>query len=177
MRIEKIIQTLNEENIIFAYSGSISQNVLANIAKVAKNDISLLLDTENRGNKIYEIIIEMCHNILFYSHDSHLLEDKTHESQGACIISKEAGLFCVTAVNFITPDKKERIKDKIDTINSMDKQQQKHYTKELLFSESSKHKKGAGLGFLEIARRSSRPLQYRFFQDGAKMYFALSAYV
>jgi hypothetical protein len=67
---------------------------------------------------------------------------------------------------------------RLSAISAMDKEQLKVAYKEQLKAGPDEHSKGAGIGFIEIARRASRPIEFDFMdaEDGYA-FFALRACV
>jgi hypothetical protein len=63
---------------------------------------------------------------------------------------------------FIPTNKIANIKSKIDNINSMEKAELKKLYKEILYNGEFSDKGTAGLGFVEIARKTGQKLSYEF---------------
>ena len=64
--------------------------------------------------------------------------------------------------NFIPNKKMNDIKGKIDHINGLDKEELKKLYKEILYNGEFSDKGTAGLGFVEIARKTGQKLSYEF---------------
>ena len=171
---------LDDSDIVFSYSGLISQNILVQLASVAKNDILRLESSKNsKVNRIYEVIVEMLHNVLSYSNSRYEREPGVYESKGAILIAKDKDRddFSISCVNSIDQYQKERVKTKLDTINSLDKTQRKEFFKGQLSKSADTMQRGAGLGFFEMSRRSKKSLDYEFFNIDGSEYFALTVTV
>jgi hypothetical protein len=57
----------------------------------------------------------------------------------------------------------ELVKNRIEHLNSLDKQELRKYYKEQMKSENTNaESKGAGIGLTEIAKRASKPIEYDF---------------
>jgi hypothetical protein len=68
----------------------------------------------------------------------------------------------------------ERLRALLEQIRNADREELKAMYKETLKGEVPEGSKGAGVGFIEIARRSSRPIQFDFTDvDGHFSFFAL----
>lgn len=170
---------IDEFQIIFSYSGLISHEMLVNITNVAKKDISFEENNAHKVNKIYEVMIEMLHNILSYSKKRYEIAPNKFESKGNCIISKsqEDESYSVVCVNLIDPHEEIIIKNKIDKVNALTSAQRKAFLKEQLQKTTQPNARGAGLGFFEISRRSNYPIKYDFFTINKERYFAVEAII
>ena len=175
MKIKQIIQMLNDSEIVFSYSGLISQNILVQLANVAKKDVLTLETHTHKVNRIYEVIVEMLHNILSYSKNRYEIAAGVYESRGACLITRDEAddRYCIISVNIIDSSIKENIQSKLDRINALDKSSRKEFLKSQLAKDVKEGRRGAGLGFFEMSRRSSQKLDYEFFNIEGDEYFAL----
>ena len=89
--------------------------------------------------------------------------ESTKEEKGAVfMIGREDGCYVITSGNFIMNDQIDGLKKKLDHINSLDKEGLKGYYKELIKSSELSDKGGAGLGFVDIARKSGQKLDFDF---------------
>jgi len=69
------------------------------------------------------------------------------------------------------------VSKRIDYINSLEKDEQRKHLREKLRSANDKHERGAGVGFIEMAKRSSEKLEYAFEEIDSKLYFHILAYI
>jgi hypothetical protein len=79
------------------------------------------------------------------------------------MIGKDDDKYLITSGNPIQNDKVEMLNNKLDHINSLDKEGLKNYYKEVIKSNKGLSEKGgAGLGFIDMARKSGQKLQFDF---------------
>lgn len=175
MQMKKIMQILDEFNILFSYSGFISQEVLVQLANVVKKDLSYFEEKTPKINKVYEVIIEMLHNTLSHSKDQLLVAPNQYKSKGSCLISKNEESYSIFSINTIHSADKKKIKQKIDLINSLSPKQRKVFQKQQLQKKLGINAKGAGLGLFEISKRSTKKLEYKFFSIDNNEYFVIKA--
>jgi hypothetical protein len=82
----------------------------------------------------------------------------------------------VCAGNLVERADVQRLRAKLTRIRNMSKDELRALNKEQLRAEPEIGSKGAGLGFMEIARRASRPLEFDFTDiDPKHAFFALKA--
>ena len=82
----------------------------------------------------------------------------------------------VCAGNLVERSDVERLRAKLSRIRDMSKDELRALYKEQLRAEPEAGSKGAGLGFMEIARRASKPIEFDFTDvDATHAFFALKA--
>ena len=71
-------------------------------------------------------------------------------------------------------DQVPQLQDKLEKINSLDKDGLKAFYKDLIQASEISDKGGAGLGFVDIARKSGQKLEYDFHEINKEFsFFAL----
>jgi Family of unknown function (DUF6272) len=91
-------------------------------------------------------------------------------------VGRSAGGFVVRAGNLVEKADVERLRHNLGQIRDADKDVLKAMYKETLKSEPEEGSKGAGVGFIEIARRASKPIEFDFADvDDRFSFFALEA--
>ncbi len=84
----------------------------------------------------------------------------------------------ISTGNFITQDKVDVLRNKIDKINSMGKEELKDMYKFILNHQRLSEKGGGGLGLVDIARKTGNKLEYTFEKyDDIYYFFNLDVFV
>ena len=159
MNVKDLELQLHANNIIFAFSGAISYNVLSAISLSIKGELN---NTKGSGKElfnVYYILIELIQNIMNYSYKR---DEESNNGSGTCFVihDKETSKFKVCAGNVVSQEQAVKIKQKLNKINSFDEKELKTYYKELRRSGKDAHDKGGGLGFVEIARKAKGKLDF-----------------
>ena len=95
---------------------------------------------------------------------------------GQIMVGRSDDQFYVACGNAVRRDREDRIRERLDTVNRMSRDELKAYYKEQRRLGPDQESCGAGLGFIEMARKASRPLQYRFDPiDESTSFFAVKA--
>lgn len=179
MNIEKIREIMQKNGIIFSFSGIVSQSILVGIVETVKNELKSHGTDDNIVNSIFLIVIEQMQNIMSYASDKKELSKNRFASAGITVIGydNEKEKYFVASSNKIFESDKEKVSAKIDKLNSMDSKEQRKYLRELLRSGEQTHDRGAGVGFVEMAKRSSEPIMYKFTTLNDNEYFEIKVYV
>ncbi|MBF0266706.1 MAG: hypothetical protein HQL46_15695 [Gammaproteobacteria bacterium] len=163
MQVNSLESILDTEGIVFlSYGGFLTQSLIAGMVE------ALELEAESHGlkmnvsNNIMTVFIELAQNMMNYSKKL-TNEHSDFDPKGMIIVGydKNNEDYYLFSRNLITKKDKEVIEPKIKQVIPMEKDELKQLYRELRKSGQHKHKKGAGIGFVEIARRSDN-MQYTF---------------
>lgn len=173
--IEELLQTdfvkNKKGNAVLAFSGVMSQESIVGLGDVLRSELHQYHPL-SVVNKIFAIYVEMTQNVLHYSYVKS--ESNGKEIGNGCIfVIEHPDAYRLVTVNIVNGTQKENLEKKFLTINSLSEDQiRDHYLmrrKKIAEGDS----KGAGLGFLDIVRRSGSPVEYLFesIEDDQYYYF------
>ncbi len=161
MDINKIDALLSSDGIVFlTYGGFLSQALIVGMTEALEkeaeiNDVSLKVSTN-----IFTIFIELAQNMMNYSKNK---RQKGIDPKGLIMVGfdKNENSYYIISRNIIDADDKIKIEPRLAQIEGQDAEGLKTLYRELRKSGRDKHNKGAGIGFIEIARRCDK-LEHTF---------------
>ena len=174
---------LHKQGVIFAYSGYVTEPVLSGVGEALKQKLTIDDADTKTLRSVFAVFVEQMQNIIRYSAEKSP-EDTPPPAQeralseiryGILTIGKEGADYVVCAGNLIFHNDVERLDRRLSRIRDMSKEELKAHYKEQLRAEPEVGSKGAGLGFMEIARRASKPIEFDFQDFGDYAFFALKA--
>jgi len=133
---------------------------------------------------VFAIFVEQMQNIIRYSAEKARQPPPLASDDGALkeirygilTIGREGDDYVVCAGNLIRKTDVERLEARLSRIRDMTKEELKALYKEKLRADPEQGSKGAGLGFIEVARRATRPIEFDFADiDNEHSFFALKA--
>ena len=129
--------------------------------------------------KVFSIFVELMQNVMNYSAEKGSGSKEEQDlSFGILVIGKHKEHFYIQCGNYINPEQKAPLIDKLTRIQSMDKDELKKYYKAQRRKEADDGSKGAGLGFIEMARKASQPIQFEIIPARSGQHlFAVTAIV
>jgi len=140
-------------NFTLFYKGSHSENPSINLVTIAENNLSLTLK-KALVKKLSYIIIEAVQNIERYSY-------QTNEQEDFSLIFSDVTTFHVITENLIENKNVEQLKNRLDSVNAKHEEElNEFYLQHLNSGEYTT--KGAGLGLIDMARKSKNNLSYLF---------------
>jgi hypothetical protein len=175
---------LQQEGIMFAYSGYVTEPVLHGVGEALKRQLEIQDADTKTVRSVFAIFVEQMQNMIRYSaekaegplppaSDAKALMEIRY---GILTIGKEGRDYVVFAGNLVERADVERLRAKLTRIRGMSKDELKALYKEQLRAAPEEGSKGAGLGFMEIARRASKPIEFDFADvNDTHAFFALKA--
>ena len=175
---------LHSQGIIFAYSGYVTEPVLSGVGEALKQKLTIDDADTKTLRSVFAVLVAQMQNIIRYSAEkaqaplppaaeaSALMEIR----YGILTIGREGSDYVVCAGNLVERGDVPRLNARLSRIKEMSKDELKALYKEQLRAEPEEGSKGAGLGFMEIARRASKPIEFDFTEiDANYVFFALKA--
>jgi hypothetical protein len=172
----------SKQGILFFYSGYFSQNIVAAMADAVRHRLESQAAKGPTMRKVFSTFIEMAQNIIHYSSD-HLTDETASNNEmrfGTVTVGKDGDSYFVVCGNLVPQNAVPRLSQKIDTIRRMSVEEIKAAYKETLRAEGEETSKGAGLGFLTLARDSTQPIEYSFVnlpEENGNAFFYLKAII
>jgi hypothetical protein len=142
------------------YVGEFTQEITKSVLAMAEKNMETLNEDTNIKKKVFNVMVECMQNIC--KHSDEFTPDNTIFNTAIFMIGKENNEYKVCTGNVIYNDRVEGLKSKLDQINSLDKDGLKELYKSALSSSELSDKGGAGLGFIDMARKSGQKLEYGF---------------
>lgn len=172
---------LHEQDIIFCYSGYVTEPVVTGIGEALKRKLQLEDTDTTTMRNVFGIFIEQMQNVVRYSAELEGEEsdvNKTEIRYGILSIGMDKGKIFVSCGNKIRRDDVERVGSRLTELQNTNKAGLKDMYKKKLREPTEATSKGAGLGFIEIARRASEIIDFDFLElDDDYAFFCLKAYV
>ncbi|MFZ5570895.1 MAG: SiaB family protein kinase [Thermodesulfobacteriota bacterium] len=155
---------LSRRKVIFCFFGPISQVLMVEIGDILKKKMMLGETSKSVGARVFSVLVEQVQNIIRYSDEKYPVDTSVYQvdqlSVGIVSVGLEGDYCAVTSGNRVDNAKTVELRDRLEKIVGMSKEDLKLYYKEQRRVESDEAGKGAGLGFIEMARRAGRPLMY-----------------
>jgi hypothetical protein len=178
-----IRSALRKQGIIFAYSGYMTETVLAGVGEAVKRKLSIEDADTKTIRSVFAVFVEQMQNIIRYSAER--VEQGSLEGgplkemrYGILTIGEEGGDYVIYAGNLIDRSDVPELRERLTRVQSMGRDELRALHKEQLRSEPHAGSKGAGVGLTEIARRASKPIEFDFADvDDKHAFFTLKASV
>jgi|LGOV01.1.fsa_nt_gb hypothetical protein len=180
MRFGELEDILQKDGIVFlSYGGFLTQSLIVSMTDaLEKEAVNTDMSMKISGN-IFTIFIEIAQNIMNYTKTKKTSEMLTNPD-GLIMIgtNNENSGYYVIGRNIIEHKDKLKIEKRLQALEGLNKEELRKLYRENRKSGKDKHSKGAGIGFIEIARRCDE-IEYKFTEhkDESKYYFTLKAII
>lgn len=169
------------KGIMFCYSGYITEEVLTSIGQAMRMKLELDAKNKSVARSVFSLFVEQVQNIIRYSAEKTEFTTTDSDSElryGVLSVGREGDAFFVACSNLINNSDVKRLDLSLKHIQSLDAVGLKKLYKETLRDEVPEGSKGAGVGFIDIARRAKKGFIYDF-RDMAddRSYFCIKAFV
>ncbi|MBF0265726.1 MAG: hypothetical protein HQL46_10675 [Gammaproteobacteria bacterium] len=154
-------QSNDKDNIILNFTGPLSHELIVSLGEMIRQEVSEDCDGSPQiALKVFAIFVEQAENVIHYS--TQKSSENSMYGYGIITIGKRDGNFYISCGNLIPGDKVEVIEASLKKISDMNKDEIKAYYREKRRAEKTGDSKGAGIGFIEMAKKASQPIQYKF---------------
>jgi hypothetical protein len=157
--IYEIQKIMSSKNLMLVYEGEFTQEITKSVLSMTERNLESVGEESSIKRKVFNVMVECLQNICKHADT---FEASKEEKGAVFMIGREDGSYVITSGNFIMNDQIDGLKKKLEHINSLDKEGLKGYYKELIKSSELSDKGGAGLGFVDIARKSGQKLEFDF---------------
>ena len=173
VNIYNLYRTMEEEHVILSFKGVVTAELLTSVLHIMESKMESMQESPKTRKKVFNVLVECLQN-LYHHADKNEPQDIERRS-ALVMISKQDGKFMIRTGNYIDSVNAEDLKDKLEKINSLDKEDLRYYYQESLESSTISKKGTAGLGMIDIARKSGNKLDFKFLRDNSELsFFCLS---
>jgi hypothetical protein len=160
-----LYKQVEEEHPSFCYRGTFIDRFTSTILEISEGAMASKNQKPTTSRKVSFLLVECFQNILRHS-EVISGEDRANEGEGLFCFKTIESTFIINSINFIHSAEQTKLKALVDEINSLEGDALKEYYMKQLSNNQLSNKGGAGLGLIEIARKSGNKLLYEFETKG-----------
>lgn len=167
--ISQFYQILCNDNLSFVYQGDFSDGITEKIIALSEYSIDSSREMIEMRNKISFVIVECFQNIVRHGNDIQIYESQGVTFPGLFATRNVQECIYITSANLIENTKVSVLKERLEKLNNLDKEQIKALYMDILSKGELSDKGGAGLGLVEMIRKSENPLEFNFENENDKL--------
>ncbi len=152
-----LFKAFENYSLSYVYKGIFNPDLTDKILSLAETNMNLTKESSRTQKRVYFVMVESLQNITRHQ-DIHQAE----ENHAFFVVQNKNGLYELSSGNVIEKPQMNELKKRIDKINSLSANDLKEYYRDVLNNTGMSEKGGAGLGLIEMARRSGNKLSYDF---------------
>jgi len=154
-----LFDEMRDNGISLVYLGEFNHEIIKMFTNMAEESMDRHSEERAIKKKVYHTMIETLQNMNKHSDE---ITDHKSIGKGLFFIGKKEETYYIITSNRITEEKKETMKSAIDEVNSLNKDELKELFKKQLKEGTISDKGGAGLGLIDIARKTGEKIEYQF---------------
>ncbi|MCU4163134.1 SiaB family protein kinase [Carboxylicivirga caseinilyticus] len=147
----------NEINLV--YEGEVTQEITKTFTSLTEKSLAKTEESNTVQRKVFNVMVECLQNI---SKHADSLTDEEDDRRGIVMVSHGEESYNIITGNVIKNEKVEDLKKNLEQVNSLDKKGLSDLYKQQMRDGKISEKGGAGLGFIDIAKKTGSKLGYQF---------------
>ena len=166
--------SLDREGIIFSFCGPISHDIVEGVGITLKSQLEESDVKQTTAMKVFAVFIEQVQNVINYSQER--TDFDSDMGMGIIVVGQHKDKHFIVGGNKIRNSKVPVLEENLTELVSMDRDELKAFYKKRRKNNGSEDSKGAGIGFIEMARKASQPLEFSFEKiDDEYSFFSIEA--
>ncbi|WP_420316608.1 SiaB family protein kinase [Ekhidna sp.] len=160
---------MTESNLNVVYLGHVTQSTVEGITDMISEDLSIRNENKRVTKRVYHVMMESLQNICKHA-DSQSDEESNSLEQGLVkkgifLIGHNDNEYFITTGNNIEIKSAIALRDILENINSLDAKGLKKLYFEAMENSELGETGGAGLGFIDMAKKTGTKYEYYFEPD------------
>ena len=152
---------MKESNVTLAYEGEITHQITKAFTALTESNMATEEDYNSVQRKVFHVMVECLQNISKHAEPFGNMP-LSKDGRGIFMVSRDEDVYNITTGNVINDDKIEELAEMLENINSLDKIGLKQLYKQQIREGRLSPKGGAGLGFIDIVRKTGEKLVFDF---------------
>ncbi len=159
-------RTMMSRSLILAYQGDVTQETTKSILTMAERSLEASEGDVTIKRKVFNVMVESLQNIV-----RHNERPPKGAHPAIFLIGREGNSYAVMSGNPVSKKRVPSLKSALERVNSLDQEGLKDLYKNAIQDATISDKGGAGLGFIDMARKSGEKLSFEFPEMSASYCF------
>lgn len=160
---------MTKSNLNVVYLGNVTQNTVESITDMISEDLSVRQENRKVTKRVYHVMMESLQNICKHADSQSNEESNSLEKglvkKGIFLIGHNDDEYFITTGNNIEIKNAVVLRDILDKINSLDADGIKQMYRDAMENSELGETGGAGLGFIDMAKKTGTKYEYYFEPD------------
>ncbi len=152
---------VKNDSLCLLYNGTISDKLTMKFIKLSEYNITKNVELSKMRKRTSFLMAECYQNIVRHTDTKDIGKDSI-ENIGFFSTKNIGNTYFIASGNIIDKKNISKLKEQINQVNSLDKEQLKKLFMKVLDTQELSSKGGAGLGLIEMARKSGHKIEFLF---------------
>jgi hypothetical protein len=168
-------KSMKAHEITLVYEGEITHQITKAFTSLTESNMAKEAESNSVQKKVFHVMVECLQNISKHA-ENFGPDEYLFAGRGIFMVSRGKDEYNVTTGNVIDNSKIEELTEMLNNINSLDREGLKELYKNQMKEGRLSEKGGAGLGFIDIARKTGKKLDFHFLPvDNETSFFLLTS--
>jgi hypothetical protein len=149
-------QLMNANNVMMVHKGDFNQESILPLLRMLENNFNKPSSSLTSNKKVFYMVVELLQNVSKYAL---IINGIKH---GIVLICRKGQQFCISTGNFIRNDRISIVKEHLDMIAGLTKDELAEMHKRKLIEGAQINRQNGGLGLIDVARYSTEKINYEF---------------
>lgn len=164
--------TMKTHKIKLVYEGKITSKITKAFIALAEAQMQENEVASKVQRTVFHVMVECLQNVSRHA-DEYGSGKSIYSGKGIFLISNTENAYCITTGNAIANEKISSLKEMLEHVNALDEENLKDVYLRQMREGRLSSKGGAGLGFIDIRRKTGKKLDYHFLPLSEKISFFL----
>ena len=165
-------KTMVEQNITLVYEGVVTQTITKAFSSLTEERIEKAEENLSTRKRVYHVMVECLQNICKHADDI-VTGEPDIPGTGIFLVGQNEKEYVITTGNVIATERQSETTELLDHINTLDTDEIKKLYKEKMRDGHLSEKSGAGLGFIDIVKKTGNQIEYRIERINDKTSFII----
>ncbi|WP_066630226.1 SiaB family protein kinase [Labilibacter marinus] len=156
----QLYRTMKTNEISLVYEGEVTQEITKTFTSLTERNLAKSEESNAVQRKVFNVMVECLQNIS--KHADSMGDEDGEERRGIVMVSKNEDSHNIITGNIIKNEKVPGLKENLEQVNSLDKKGLSELYKTQMRDGKISDKGGAGLGLIDIAKKTGSTLTYQF---------------
>jgi len=153
-------EKIKDDNLCLLYNGLISDDITNKLIELSEYNINNIEGLSKMRKKASFLMAECFQNII--RHGEMVTDLEKHMNNSFFLTRNWNDIYCIASGNLVLKKNIHTIEAQMEVVNNLNKDELKDLYLQVLEHNEISGKGGAGLGLIEMARKSGQKLQFEF---------------
>lgn len=162
--IAKWLKGKKTDTVLLEHVGDFTSDYIDSVLPSMEGQLDSNGISDSLRKKVFHIFVECIQNLYHHIEPISSLKDTFGSDRiGAILLVKDGDGCRITTGNFIKKEKEAFLQKKIDQLNTLSVDEVKRLYRETINNSAFSEKGGAGIGMIDMARKTGNKLHYQFY--------------
>jgi len=149
-----------DNHIMLSFKGEITSDIITMVLQIMETRLDSVSEKGSVKKRIFNVLVECMQNL--YHHSEAEVAGDMNTRRAMLELFYDNDFYYILTGNFIRNEEIPPLKERIDRVNSLSKDELRKYYRQILDNNQISDKGGADLGMIDMARKSGQKLDYNF---------------